>query len=493
MKKYLMFWLFIIMLVQYQKVYAQAEDFTAVRAKVDFLEKLRVWDGFGFNYVETAHTYDYDEFPQEYGGFSILNDSQKKEVIELVFGSNGLKVGLVKMFFGPLHQNERNGKFDHETHTANQRYFVREGLKKTRERGNDLQIITTLYGPPPFMTIQKDAHRGRDLDPEYKPDLANYMIDWIKFLKEKEKFPVKYLSLHNEGEDWSRWNQKGYTDYSGHDYNLYWSPEMVNEFVKMMPPLFKKAGIGDVGITPGEPTNWFRFHAWGYADALAKDTEAVNSLGLITSHGFYNGGFNPWYGSHNPYTNRVIQQQRPELHSWVTSTSWRQMNATFIFEMHQNIYATGVNAIIPWAGIQRPTQWVGGDPNPGCAIAVAEDGTYEVKRGYYFYKQITRAGQPGMAVVNTYAMNSETSIIGFASNGTNNPNAFVVINTSNKNRKVAVEISGTNDKTFEGFCTSADEDNNLVDAYKSIGDYPVINGKLIYHAPAGSVSTFFGK
>jgi hypothetical protein len=39
-------------------------------------------------------------------------------------------------------------KFDRETSTKWMRYFAREGLKKTRARGGDLQIITTLYGAP---------------------------------------------------------------------------------------------------------------------------------------------------------------------------------------------------------------------------------------------------------------------------------------------------------------------------------------------------------
>ena len=63
------------------------------------------------------------------------------------------------------------------------------------------------------------------------------------------------------------------------------------------------------------------------------------------------------------------------------------MDAKNIKEMHGNIYDSQVNGIIPWAGIQRPTKWVGGDPNPGCAINVDEDGNYTVRRGYHYYKQ----------------------------------------------------------------------------------------------------------
>ncbi len=112
--------------------FSQALDFTAIRAEVDFSRTLQEWDGFGFNYVETAHTSDMKEFNQEYGGFSLLDEKEKREIIDLVFGEEGLKVGLIKMFLGSLHQTEAGGPFDHQYTTENMRYFVSEGLKTTR-------------------------------------------------------------------------------------------------------------------------------------------------------------------------------------------------------------------------------------------------------------------------------------------------------------------------------------------------------------------------
>jgi len=151
------------------RIFAQAQDFQAVRAEVDFSKKLRDWDGFGVNYVEVAQSLDYSKDPQEYGGFSLLSKKEQQKIIDMVFSEDGLKPAIVKMFLDPWHQKEPGGKFDHETTTEWMRYFVREGLKKTRARGDDLTIITTLYGPPPWATRQKFL-RGRDLDPKRKVD-----------------------------------------------------------------------------------------------------------------------------------------------------------------------------------------------------------------------------------------------------------------------------------------------------------------------------------
>ena len=62
---------------------------------------------------------------------------------------------------------------------------------------------------------------GRDTT--YKYEAAKYLISWAKFLRETEGFPVAYVCLHNEGEDWKRWPLDGSTAGTpNHDYDLYW-------------------------------------------------------------------------------------------------------------------------------------------------------------------------------------------------------------------------------------------------------------------------------
>ncbi|MBD3377829.1 hypothetical protein GF406_22560 [candidate division KSB1 bacterium] len=461
-----------------------------VRAEVNFSRILQPWDGFGVNYVEVAQAIDYETDPQEYGGFSLLDESERQTIIDLIFGDDGLKPGLVKMFYDPFHQKEPGGPYDHETTTQWMRYFVREGLQKTRARGDELTIITTLYGPPPWATQQKFI-RGRDLDPEMKYALGNYMVHWVKWLRENQGFPVKYLSLHNEGESWLRWPADGKSGNigTGHDYNMFWPPEQVVDFITFMPAMLAKNGLTDIGITPGETTNWYRFSAWGYADAIARDAGALANLALVTSHGFYSGGYGRWFGEHRSVGIDILRDKRPELHSWVTSTSWSKMDADNIKEMHGNIYTSKNNGIIPWACIQRPEKWVGGDPNPGCAFKVFEEGTYEVTRGYYYYKQVCRAGQPGMGVAHTMAMDSEIAVIGFSRNKTDHPDAFVLINIGKKDRKIAVRVKGSGCKRFNAFRTSDDQDR-----YISLGEH-VLNSddRILYTAPARSATTFFAQ
>jgi hypothetical protein len=163
------------------------------------------------------------------------------------------------------------------------------------------------------------------------------------------------------------------------------------------------------------------------------------------------------------------------------------MGVDFIRMVHENIYSAGINAIIPWAGIQHPAAWIDGDPNPGCAFRVNADGSYEVLKGYYFYKQLTRAGHRGMAVVKTGLANPQAHLIAFAGNGSGHPDAFVL--TSNIyiwSLPIRIELNGTDSKRFKAFRTSEDG----TERFKEIGLFEVVDGSIIYDPPRGTTTTF---
>ena len=462
-----------------------------VYTEVNFADSLHPWHGFGVNYVEAAQPRDYAANPQDYGGFTYLSDEQKSEIIDLIFGEEGLKPAIVKMFLDPWHEpvNDNDDPyhisqsgFDHTTTTENMRYFVKQGLQKTRQRDQDLKIITTLYGPPGWMTIQRFV-RGRDLDPAMKYELGEYMISWVKFLKEDENLPVKYLSLHNEGEAKNRWPADGSTAGTpDHDYNLYWPREQVVDFLQFLPGMMTHFGIPDIGLTPGETTNWKYFSIYGYSTAIALDVKnAFKNMDLITSHSFYSA------------IRSGVQQLRwvdiqyktgRYLPTWVTSKSWSKMDVEFIDQYYYDIYDVGVNAIIPWAVLQVEGDWVGGDPNPGTAVKVFKEGKYEIMPGYYFYKQISRAGQPGMSVVNVLSNDPEIKLIAFGGKNTQHPNAFLVINSS-QNKEVPVVIKGTEGKSFSAVRTSDQE------KYVNAGNFKVRSNRIKYSAPPRSVTTFY--
>jgi len=468
-------------------VFSQSEKqpgVDVIKTTVDFSQKLQIWDGFGVNYVELAQSTDPIADPQEYGGFSLMSESERQKIINMIFGSDGLQPSIVKMFFDPFHQKQPDGPFDHESTTRWMRYFVKEGIKKTKERrGDEIEIITTLYGPPAWATKQKFL-RGRDLDPSQFENLAIYMIDWVKYLVEKEKLPIKYLSLHNEGESPNRWPLDGSTGNigKGHDYNAFWRPWDVAHFLDFMPSMIKKAGL-NVGMTPGECSTWNNFANFWYQWAIWDNENALKNIALITSHGF---------GEGNAINSRgadLLWLKRPDLHAWTTSMAWgtrRMVNAyDFVDLIRRNIYEAKVNAIIPWACIQTAT-WVGGDPNPGTAFFVNADGTWEVRPQYYFFKQLTTAGRRGMAVAKvTTQADSGIELIAFEKNQTKNPSSFLLINLSDAAKQIEINVVGSQARSFTHTRSSKEEKN------VTLGNLNITNGNIVYSAPAGSVTTFF--
>lgn len=481
--------LFLCMLTLFSTTNAQTNNFSSTRTEVHFEDALRDWDGFGFNYVEEAQFRDIDKDRQDYGGFSYLNADKKNEIIDLIFGKDGLQPGLIKMFLDPFHQSEANGQYKHTLTTSNMLDFVLKGQANYKNQGKSFDIITTLYGPPAYMTQQK-VLRGRDLNPDYEDALSAYLVDWARFLVKEKKLPLKYISLHNEGDDWQRWPNDGgdNEDHFNHDYNMYWSPEQVVHFLNLLPEELNRAGLNGIGLTPGECYGWDRFVDYGYAAAICKDNVALENLGLITSHGFISWGWHRWNPLHTSRGTDLIRQDRPDMHAWVTSTSWGTMDTEFIRQIYSNIYTSKVNGIIPWAGIQRPELWVGGDPNAGSAFQVFDNGTFKVRKGYYFYKQVCRAGQAGMKIANTISMDAEVKIIAFAHGASDNPDAFVVINMGNKEKNLNIKISGTDSRQFKVFRSTDDE----IDLYNSQGSVKLKQDIIEYTTPPRSVSTFFG-
>lgn len=468
-------------------------------AAVHFGQKLRDWDGFGVNYQQAVNIKDYNENrrrPQDYGGLSTLSERQRQEILDMVFGPDGLKPGLGKMFLDPLHEGMTEadkGNFDHETTAKWMNYFFAEGLRRTRARGGDLSIVTTMWCPPPWMTKSKVVS-GRDMDPEQKEEVAKYMIDWVKFLRDHEKIPVKYVSLHNEGEGLNRWPVEGGAHRGGAsaDYNMYWPPSQVVDFLQFMRPMMDREGLQEVGLTPGETSNWAAFGSMGYAYALYADPIALKNMALVTSHGFVRPG------STNSLGVDLLRLRRPELHAWTTSmNSAPGGDNIWIDAVRRNIYDAKVNGIIPWC-VVASDPWPGGVEDPdrnswnswvGAAIWVDGKGSYTVETGYYLFKHVFRAGQPGTAVAEVSSSDENIGLIAFARNGTQNPDALVINNLSDRNRDVAIRVTGTDARTFDAFLT--DPARRL--KYDPMGTVSLTDGALKCIVPGRSVITFFAK
>lgn len=474
---------------------------------VDFGTAIRTWDGFGLNYIEAGHTNDPVKDYEDYGGFSRLSETQRQKVMDLLHGSldyskpdEGLQIGLHKIFLGPHHQSALDAPFvGASASTPMTRYFLQETLKRRQVRGAGLEIVTTYYGVPAWATAGGVLH-WRDPHPERLTALADYMASWVKFLRTDmigatyaPTARVRYVSVTNEGEDFSRWNDDGSVK-PGKDYNLYWSSKKLAAFLPVLRAELDRQGLSDLGIMPCETSGWDGLEeARGdkIAATLLADPQAMKNIGIIGGHSF---------GPSGEAGGRAVAAFReklgPQLRAWTTSHDWAKGDTASIESIRSQIYRVGVTGIIPWAVTKFPADWqryTGRPPNEQCCILVKADGTFVIQSGYYFYKQVSRAGQPGMSVATVnHGTQGSIRLIAFGRNGTTHRDAFVVINTGETSAASEIVLKGTAATRWSTFRTR----DGLADgeAFKPLGEMTTEAGEILrYDAPPKSVTTFFAQ
>lgn len=471
---------------------------------IRFDRPVRPWHGFGVNYVETAQTRDYSLYQQDYSGFSFASEENRQMIMDLIFGKDGLRPGLTKLFLDPFHEGmTRAGNdnddpldldldaYDHTSTTKWLRYFNREGLKMMKKWGGSYTSIATLYAPAPWMTRQKYI-LGRDADPEEYYEMAEYMVSWAKYLIEEEGIPVKYISFHNEGDAYYRWPHDGSNPGEDHrDYNMYWPPEQVVAFLKITREVLNANGLENLGLSPGETQTWYRFDQWGYARAIADDPQALKNLALITSHSFANTDIpnSVYYGDYRSTGQDLIHRNMPEVPVWVTSRPWAE-GPDFVENLRRDIYESKANGVIPWALIAGEKEWLGsnleyGDGSMDKAFLIWKDGSMKVSDRYYYYKQVSRAGQPGTLVAEVINLDPALGAMAFKATKPDLSDAFVLVNKSEYSKSVILHIHGSTGKGFHIFRTGKGEN------YKDCGILSIAEGQMIYECPARSVTTFF--
>lgn len=266
------------------------------------------------------------------------------------------------------------------------------------------------------------------------------------------------------------------------------------DFLKITQEVLDANKITEVGLTPGETQTWFRFDTWGYATAITHDKKALKNIELMTSHSFTPLDIpnSVYYGDYRSVGQDLVRAEKPELKAWVTSRPWTT-DQQFIENIRRDIYECKVNGLIPWALISGANQWLesNGEYRDGsmrCAFNINEDGSFEILKGYYYYKQVTRAGQPGMKVAQVVNLDPALGVIAFASYDTKNPDAFVLINNSDKKKGVEISVKGSGSAQFDAYRTSGDENFKSIGIFKTNGD-----AEIMYDCPANSVTSFFGK
>lgn len=474
---------------------------------IDFGITIRTWDGFGVNYIEGGHTADPEREYEDYGGFSRLAESRRQEVMDLLYGpltgdlaDLGMGLALHKIFLDPHHQAAPDGAFvGPSKSTEMSRYFLLEAAKRLKARGRTLDVLTTYYGVPAWATTTGKFH-WRDVAPERYEPLAAYMAKWIVYLRRDllaaefaSTVRVRAAAVTNEGEFPERWNEDG-SPKPATDYNAYWPPAALAKFLPILRAALERHGVGDIKVMPTETAGWdylgLTRGGERIASTLLGDPAARASIGIVGGHSFGSSGAP---GAHAVGVFRGALGEH--LQAWTTSHDWKTGDLAFAELTRRQVYDIGVTGMITWAATKRVAAWefyTNRPANRQCAVLVNDDGTMTIQSGFYYYKQATRAGQPGMAVALVdERRGGGVRAMAFARNGTTHPDAWVLINPDATSKTVEVALKGTTFRRFEGFRTSGDGRSEGARPIQ-----PLVVGPqqtATYTAPAQSMTTFIGR
>lgn len=486
---------------------ASAAPAPAGQIAIDFGITIRTWDGFGVNYIEGGHTADPEREYEDYGGFSRLSESQRQQVMDLLYGplhgdpaDVGLGLALHKIFLDPHHQAAPDGAFvGPSKSTEMSRYFLLEAAKRLKARGRTLDVLTTYYGVPAWATTTGRFH-WRDVAPERYEPLAAYMAKWIVYLRRDllgaefaNTVRVRAAAVTNEGEFPERWNEDG-SPKPATDYNAYWPPAALAKFLPILKAALERHGVGDIKIMPTETAGWdylgITRGGERIASTLLGDAAARASIGIVGGHSFGPSGAP---GAHAVGLFRGALGEH--LQAWTTSHDWKTGDLVFAESTRRQLYEVGATGVITWAVTKRVAAWefyTNRPANRQCAVLVNDDGTMTIQSGFYYYNQATRAGQPGMAVAAVdERRGGGVRAMGFARNGTAHPDAFVLINPGAGEVRLEVALTGTEATVFEGFRTVGD---GRREGAAPIGAIPLGAQQTIrYTAPAQSVTTFIAR
>lgn len=440
-------------------------------ASVDFSKTLQVWDGFGVNYVETAQTRNYEDWAQDFGGFSKLSEAERQQLMDALYGPDGLGLALHKIFLDPWGQAAPDAPYEFERTTKWSRYFLREAVKRTSAEGRELRILTTLYGPPAWATQQRKL-LARDFDPAQADALAKYMAAWVKFLQDKEGVQVEFLSLSNEAKDATFFTEDGMGPRGNSDYNIAWKEDEMINMMRRMRVLLPK-----VGFTPTEPTGWDGANYYPFT----RTKELCDALGIVAAHSF--GRSDQW----GPDFVKKAREKKPGIPVWTTSHDWRQGGVDFALHTYTQIYTVGVNGIITWQVSKNLSEWRPAPKNPNAAIMMRPSGKPELGRAYFILKQLSRAGQPGMAVAQTAAEHEKVRLMAFASNGTRHPNSLILVNNGDVAISLRLAVSGISASTWHARRT--DESAEQWRALEPLRAQE--KGSIVTELPPKSVTTLF--
>lgn len=195
---------------QFHQVVALKEDWGAENQVVNLYPEVQYEkiEGFG-GAITDAAAYVY----------SLMNEEQKKQLIETYFSPQKMKYGIVRVHmdscdFSTEMYEAMSDKEDTELRSFSfartEKYILPMLQDAQRAAGKPLKLMLSPWSPPSFMKTNGRRTFGGSLKPEYRKMWADYICRYISEF-ENRGFQVQRMSLQNEPKAVQTWDSCIYT------------------------------------------------------------------------------------------------------------------------------------------------------------------------------------------------------------------------------------------------------------------------------------------
>lgn len=151
--------------------------------------------------------------------FSLMDEGQKKELVQQYFGAENMKYGLVRIpidscDFSLEHyeadSNETDAAFEEFSFARVEQYILPLLDAAEAAYGGRLEIMLSPWSPPVYMKTNGERNRGGKLKPEHRKRWAEYICRYIEEYRSRG-YRVSKLTIQNEPKAVQTWDSCVYT------------------------------------------------------------------------------------------------------------------------------------------------------------------------------------------------------------------------------------------------------------------------------------------
>ncbi len=370
-----------------------------------------------------------------------LPESERAKLLDLVFGSDGARVTIVRSEVSwsgqrlemthPLYLRGFIYYFaDDESETAQFDLF-----REARKRG-DVSWSSCVWSPPIRWKTNQSVNGG-ELLPEHYEDFSVYLAAYIEFYKKLRFHDIPVLSLQNS------------PSISGSGPGCAWTPKALRGLLRAVGKKFAEKRIPTKIMLP--ETSWEDLAT--FVEPILSDSEAKTYLSHISAH-----------SPSEDHAGRVATNElckRNNFHLWQTEylptakglAKGISGGLELAEQTLKDLTVAEVNAWFYGAVFPRP----GPDNEPG--FLQRSDGSFHATKQFFSFSQFSRFIQPDCVRIS--AKGGGGPLVAFR-NPEYNGIIVVFLNTEQQSRNEVVELKGWNLERIRAFRTSADENVAIV-------------------------------